>query len=176
MNHATRLRSLPRPASRAGVTLVELIVTVTVLGIVGAATMPVILGVSQAYAQSTQARAAIERNAFAIDRITRWVREIPEGATPGTVAIASASSSSIRLTDARRIELANGRLVQIDSTGESAVLIENVTGFVLTCKGADGVADTSGSPAQTQRIAFTLTSDGVTLAGIAFIRARMTEP
>ena len=33
-----------------------------------------------------------------------------------------------------------------------------------------------GTATQTQRIGFTLTSDGATLSGIAFIRARMTPP
>lgn len=163
-------------AWRAGVTLVELMVTVTVLGIVGAATLPVILGVSDSYAQSTRTRSAIERNAFAADRLTRWVREIPEGPTHGTVAIAAASATSIRLIDGRRIELNGGSLVEVDATGDVSVLLEGVTTLELRLLAADGITDTSASPDQTQRVGFTLTSDGATLCGIGFIRARMTEP
>lgn len=151
-------------------------VTVTVLGIIGAATLPVILGVSGSYAESTRTRAAIERNAFAIDRITRWVREIPEGETPGTVAIAAADASSIRLTNGRRITFANGQVTETDPTGASAVLVDNVTDFAFMLRDQNGMADTQSTPAQTQRIAFTLTSDGATLCGVGFIRVRMMEP
>jgi prepilin-type N-terminal cleavage/methylation domain-containing protein len=173
--HTQQLRTR-RSTHPRGVTLVELMVTVTVLGIIGAATLPVIMGVSQSYAESTRSRAAIERNAFAIDRITRWVREIPEGTTPGTVAIAAADASSIRLSDGRQIDLASGQLIEIDPTGGSSVLLENVTDFTLTLRGEDGATSTMGTPTQTQRIGFTLTSDGATLSAIAFIRARMTPP
>lgn len=176
MRTPTQQPRTPRTTHRRGVSLVELMVTVTVLGIIGASTLPVILGVSQSYAESTRSRAAIERNAFAIDRVTRWVREIPEGATAGTVAIASADASSIRLTDGRQIDLAGGQLIEIDPTGSSSVLIENVTEFTLSLRGEDGVTDTMGTTTQTQRIGFTLTSDGATLSAIAFIRARMTPP
>lgn len=172
--HTTTPRS--KSVRRAGVTLVEMMVTVVVLGIVGVATLPVILAVSTGYAESTRTRAAIERNAFAIDRITRWLREIPEDATPGTVAIASASATSITLTDGRSISLVNATLIQKGTTGSGEILVERVSGLEFKLYGSDGLTSTLATPKLTQRVAFSLTSDGATLAGAAFIRARSTEP
>lgn len=171
----TPTRSVAR-ASRAGVTLVEMMVTVVVLGIVGVATLPVILAVSTGYSESTRTRAALERNAFAADRVTRWIREIPEGSVAGSVAIASASATAITLTDGRSISLNNGTLIQKGVTGSGETLVENVTSMEFKLYASDGVTSTLAQPALTQRVAFTLTSDGATLASAAFIRARSTEP
>lgn len=161
---------------RRAVTLIEVMVTVVVLGVIGTATLPVIMGVSEAYSNSTSARAALERSAFAADRISRWLREIPGGTDYGTVSIQKASTDALQLSDGRAIELIDGQIVLRDAAGNAQVLVENVTDLEFKCYAADGVSSVELTPEQTQRIAFRLTADGASLAGVAFIRSRSTEP
>jgi len=162
--------------SRRGVTLIEVVTAVVVLGIIGASSLPVIIGVSETYAQSTRNRASFERAAYAMDRIVRFIREIPSGPAQGTVAITSAGTNTLRLTNTSAIQLNGTDLLLVTASGQSAVLVRNVDNLQFTYLSNTGVTSSASLPATTQRINVSLTVEGVELNVTALIRSRLTEP
>ncbi len=162
----------PRQAGRAAFTLVEMIATVTILGIIGAATLPVIESAGTLYAESASMSRSVERASFAIDRASRVLREIPITDTNSGLAIEHVRSDSIALASGDSLALSDGRLV-ITKDGRTAVLCSDVSRFEIIALGADGITRTEGSPEDTRRIMLSLVADGVEIRTSVFPRAAM---
>lgn len=156
-------------------TLVEVMVSVVVLGVIAAVTLPVVSGVTNSYAAAADVREKTERVAFAMDRCLRLLRECPAGADASAVSITSASPSAVVLGDGRGLQLSGTDLLLLSGSSTSP-LCRNVTAFVITYRGTDGTTSTQGTPGSTHCFDVSITADGVTLSGSAFPRARMIKP
>lgn len=161
----------PHQLIRAGLTLVEMMASIVVIGIVCSLVMPVILGASDTYIATINARNGMEAVAFAMDRSVRLLRETPVGSAANTVGISIAQPGQLRFTDGRGLELdVNGNLLLRDAAGVTYPLLDQVTTFQIDYLGADSTTSTSGTPANTQRFRVKIVSRGIELRAAAFAR------
>lgn len=157
-------------------TLLEVVVTITILAVVAAVILPVINGATDMYASAAGLRDSSERVAFALDRSVRLLRDAPAGATPGEVGIVTAQADRVRFTDGRGLELSGTDLLLRTAAGTTAPLCRGVTAFELSYLGEDGATSTAATPADTQRIWVRIATARTSLAGSAVIRTRMVSP
>lgn len=155
---------------RRGMTMVEVICAIVVIGIVAAVVLPVIAGATDAYAGATASRDAMESVAYGLDRSVRLLRDAPPGATAGTVGIASAGVSAVTFSDGRGLELDGSTLLLVTGPNDKAPLCRKVTLFTLDYIGRDGVTSVIAAPGQTHRINIRLAAAGADLATSAFPR------
>jgi len=160
--------------TRRGMTILEVTVSVLILSVIAAVLAPIANAAADSYAAASAARNATERASFSIDRVVRFLRETPEGANPFEAGIVVAQVDAIELTDGSRIEL-SGSDLQITSAGGlvTRALCRDVDTFEITYLGADGVTDTSLTPALTTRCYVTISTGGLELRSSVFIRVTM---
>lgn len=161
-----------RSAARRGLTLVEMIATVTVLGIVGATVLPVIEASGAHYAESASLRRSSDRVAFAVDRVSRVLREIPASEDGSGLAIETIREDEIALSNGTSIRLDGGQLL-LEMDGRIGAVCDGVSEFVVVATGADGVTSTVESPQETRRIEFGIVADGLSVRSAVFPRACM---
>lgn len=156
---------------RRGVTLVETIASIVVIGIVAAVITPVVASAGTHYAKTVAARRGVDRLAFALERCDQFLRQIPAGATSGTLAIASASSDSVRLLDGRGLELGGGQTLLLRATdGTTSPILTGVTTFEITCIGADGISLTNSTPTASHTFRVRIVAGGAELRTVVFAR------
>lgn len=164
-----------RSLTRAGVTLLETVLTLVVLGIVAAVLAPVAASAGDAYSSAVRTGERFEAATYALERVQALLREIPPGSVPGEVGIATLSAGELIDSDGRGVRLRDGTLWLVEGADEFP-LCREVTVFELTPLAKDAVTDTTGTPARTQRVRVRLVADGVEACGAAFIRARIGNP
>lgn len=157
---------------RRGLTLVEMIATITVLGVVGATVLPVIEASGAHFAESASLRRAADRVSFAMDRISRVLREIPAAEQGGGLAIEAITASEIVLTNGTRIRLDGDRLL-LEIDGRVGTVCDHVSEFEIIATGADGVTSTAASPQETRRIGIGIVAEGFSVRSAVFPRACM---
>lgn len=156
-----------------GATLVEMIVSITVLAVVASVALPVIHGATDAFAGAATARRTSERAAYALERVTRLLRDAPAGAATGEVGIRNATTESVTFTDGRGVGLDQRQLLQTDAAGEVGVLCEDVDQFEITYVGDDGVTGVISDPRISQRFHVVLVVGGFELRTCVFPRVRV---
>lgn len=161
----------PRSIQPRAFTLVELTVTVVVMSVVAALLIPVIHGAADAYGSSVSTRQTSERVAYAMERTLRLLRDVPLGASDGTVGISSAGDDSITFSDGRSLRLESGAIILTDS-GVDAPLCREVQAFEIKYLAEDGRTSTIATPTTTQRFSVTIKSGNFELRGAAFARVR----
>jgi prepilin-type N-terminal cleavage/methylation domain-containing protein len=164
--------SVGRWERRRGLTLVEMIATITVLGVVGATVFPVIEASGAHFAESASLRRSADRVSFAIDRISRVLREIPAADEGDGLAIEGITASEIVLTDGTSIRLEGDRLL-LEIDGRVGTICDRVSEFEIRATGADGVTTTTESPQQTRRIGIGIVAEGFSVRSAVFPRACM---
>lgn len=160
-----------RQSSRA-FTLIEMIATVTILGIMGAAVLPIVESAGLLYAESARAARSVERASFAIDRVCRFLRETPLNDSADALAIATIAPEQISLESGDGLAFERGQLL-ITVDGRTATLCADVDAFELAAMGADGVTRTEGTPDQTRTIQVRLVVDGMEARTEVFLRSAM---
>lgn len=160
---------MTRFRAHRGFTLLELIVTVAILGVAGAVALPLMATAADGYAGATRARLATENASFALGTITRLLREVPAGESG--LAIASLGSDSFVLSDGRSVRLEGTALVLTNANGLESPLCRSVSAFEIRGIAADGVTDAGGDLASIQRFEIRITVRGLTLAAVAFPRS-----
>ena len=165
----------PLHRRRAGLTLLELIASITIMSVIAVSVFPVIASSADAYASATQTRTRTERVAFALDRCIRLLREASGSDPVGSLDITTAAADRVVFADGRGIALSAGSLVYLESGQPDAPLCRDVSAFQISFIGADGVTDTIATPEDTQRFNISITADGLTLTGSAFARARIGD-
>lgn len=156
-------------------TLVEALAVISLLGIMAAGTLPIVQGVATNAAASDRLRRATESNAFAMDRVTRMLRDVPAGTTPGTIALASASAKGVELGNGQAIEFKGDELLYQSASGDSDVLATNVSDFQISYLASDGTTSTLATPETTQRFLVRCVIDGFELRVVILPRARLTQ-
>lgn len=153
-------RTARRRAFRPAITLIELIASITIIAIAGAAVLPVMESAASGYADAVATRTAAERAAYAIERATLLLREAPAADEPGDVGIATAEPDRITLSNGSALTFENGAL-SLTMNGVTAELCAGVAEFELTYTGADGLTDTAATPEATRRIGISIAVSGV---------------
>jgi prepilin-type N-terminal cleavage/methylation domain-containing protein len=157
-------------------TLLEALIAIMVVGVVAALAFPLLHTSSSGLASATSAARTIDRCAYAIDRITRELREGEVNPTTGAMLLQTADVDAVRFLSGRGLELDGDTLFVHDDAGTRAPLVDGVESFVVRYLGQDGRTDTRLTPASTQRFEVELRVGGLTLATAAVPRARMVAP
>jgi prepilin-type N-terminal cleavage/methylation domain-containing protein len=163
------------PGVRSGLTLLELIASITIMSVIAVAVFPVIASAADGYASATRTRERTERVAFALDRCVRLLREATGSDPAGALDLASAAPDRVVFADGRGLGLSGTTLVYLEAGQPDAPLCRDVSAFEITYLASDGVTDTIGAPETTQRFNVSITADGLTLAGSAFARTRIGD-
>jgi prepilin-type N-terminal cleavage/methylation domain-containing protein len=163
----------PRPPRRA-FTLLEALLSIVIIAVVAAVTLPVVNGATDAYADATSARRATENVAFAMERVVRLLRDAPAGTTSNTIGVTTATANRLTFTDGTSARLSSGTLYLIaDAAAGEGTLLTNVETFDIQYIGADGVTSVLSTPSTTQRFHVTIRAGGAELRCVAFPRMRM---
>ncbi len=173
--HPGRSLCITSPGRR-GLTLLEVTLSIVIVGVIAAIVVPVTASLGDAYASAADTREAAEDAGFALDRVVRLLREVPEGSAGGQVGIVRADADAVEFTDNRGVELSGSDLVLTDEFGVQGVLCRQVTAFEIGYLAADGVTDCSATPEQTRRFTVRLVVRGVELRGVAFARVTIVQP
>ena len=152
-------------------TMLEAVVSITVVAIIAATVLPLVTGAGDAYATASTTRKTAENTAYAMDRIVAMLRDTPAGASTGTVGITTAQAANVVFTDGRALSL-SGTDLMLTASGTSTVLLRNVTSFALSYLDQTGQISTAASPTTTWNYRITLVSGGFELRSQACIRIK----
>lgn len=159
---------------RCAFTLLEGLLSIVIIAVIAAVTLPVVSGAADNYADAAAARRSTENVAFAMERAVRFLRDAPGGATANTIGITSATPTEVVFSDGTSLSLAGDKLMLTDETGSgNGVLLHDVDEFELRYLAHDGVSDCSATPQSTHRFSITIKAGGAELRCIAFPRVRM---
>ena len=167
----------PLHLSRAkAFTLLEALIAIMVVGVIAALAFPLLHTSASGLASATSAARTIDRCTYAIDRITRELREGEVNPTTGAMLLQTTDVDAVRFQSGRGLELDGDTLFVHDDDGTRAPLVDGVESFVVRYIAQDGRTDTRLTPASTQRFEVELRGGGLTLATAAVPRARMVAP
>lgn len=152
---------------RHAFTLLELVLAMIIISIIAAVVVPVTVSAADAYADARDLRQRAEAAAFAIDSVTRTLREAPRGASTRLDA-STATATALVFGDGSGIQL-DGDTLELVHEGVAHPLARDVTAFEIVYLDADG-RTTAAQPADAHRLHITLTSGGVTLTTVVFPR------
>lgn len=147
-----------------GFTLVELLAATVIMSIISVILMPIIVSASDSYITARQVRSSTERAGFALDRLTRIVRQAPIGSGNVGVGITTATSDSIVFSDGTGVQLSGSTLEMLVPGNDPAPLCFLVESFEVRFLADDGVTNTVSDPTKTHRIVFTVITDGVEMS------------
>lgn len=159
-------------ARRAGFTLLELTLSIIAVSAVSAAVVPLLVSATDAYAASRQARDAVNDAYFAIDALTRLVREAPAGAAT-RLQIHAADESSLLFAPDRGVRLTGSTLELLTPDGD-APLARAVESFTIEYLDHDGRTP-AADPADAHTLRVRLTVSGMTLSTVIFPRVNIGE-
>ena len=116
-----------RRAAPSGFTLVETIAVMVVLGVISAVLSSVLYTATDAYSIAETQRRSMDEIGFAMEKISRLIREEPAlTSDPGSAGLVEAESYLLRFESGLRIELVEGAIeIEIPGQGE-AVLLRDV--------------------------------------------------
>jgi len=168
---------MPKDTILRAFTLIELIASMVVVGIVAAVAAPLIAAASDAYVAAAENRNRVEQVAHAMDRAVRLVRDAPSTAPgSGQPDITVAAVDNIEFGDGSELQLVGSTLMLTPAGGVAAPLCVGVTTFELTYIGEDGLWNTIGTPQNTQRIGIRIVANGQELQSAVFLRIATGSP
>jgi len=165
-----------RTTRRRAFTLVEVTMTVLILGVVSASVVPIVFTAGDAYANAANVRRTAEKTAYAMERAVRMLRDTPAGATRGTLDITIANPSQVRFGSGKGMELTGTTLYERATDGTLSPLCDQVTTFTIQHLGDDGVTSTAATPTTTQRFNVTIVCNEFELRSSALARVRVVDP
>jgi prepilin-type N-terminal cleavage/methylation domain-containing protein len=155
---------------RSGFTLLELMASVLIMGVISAVLLPVISASSDAYTVTREIRANTENMAFAIDRIARIIREAPIGTDSTGLGVQTATVSTITFTDGTGFELDTDGIMMLVPGESPTLLCPDVDSIQIQYFASDGVTSTLVTPTETHRIVVTITTGQLQMSIVAFPR------
>jgi len=154
-----------------GFSLLEMIVSMTVMSIIAAVVMPIIVTSTDAYAVSRDTRADTDRVLYALERSARFVRETPFAADASGLAVGSATTTQYLLADGSGIRLNGSELELLKPGGVSSVLCVDVDRIQIAYFDSSGNAMAIVLPAQIHRVSLQIQSGPVALEMYAIPRS-----
>jgi len=162
---------------RRAFTLIELIASMVIIGVIASVAAPLIGTASDSYVTASDNRSNTERVAFAMDRAVRMLRSAPPTASgSGLPDIVVATTDDVEFADGSELELIGSTLWLTPAGGAASALCAGVTVFALTYLHEDGVTDTIATPTSTQRIGIRIVANGQELRSVAFLRIATGSP
>ncbi len=162
--------SMNKDTTRNAFTLLELLAAIVVMAVISVVVLPVLSSASESYSTTRDIRSRTEHLAFALDRVTRMIRQAPIGTGGTGVGIQSAGTTSLIFTDGTGFELNSGKLEMIVPGEPNALLCEQVDAMEVLYLQADGVSSALAAPQQAHRIVVTLTSGQLEMSVVAHPR------
>lgn len=161
---------------RPAMTLLEVMVSVVLLSIAGAAVLPVMDASARLYAESAGTRGETGRLRYAMDRVVRVLREAPAGEAAGSIGLSRFEASWIEFEDGAGLALEEGVLrIRHPDLGEG-VLLTGVGGFSIVALDEDGARELrDADAARADRFLVTLSTRHAELRTVVFPRVRMTR-
>lgn len=156
---------------RDGFTLLEMLVAMVIVSVIAAVLMPIILTATDGYTVSRDTRASTDRVLYALERSARFIREVPFADDDSGLAIASAGSSSLVLSDGRGLRLSAGNLEILDAGGSSAVLCSDVDRLTISYFDESGNPIVLMNPQLIHRIGLQIQSGDIVLETYSMPRA-----
>ena len=156
-----------------GFTLVELTMSIVVLGIIAVGMLPIMAGSLSSYAAASTAEGASRDAGYAVEQLVRQIRELPAGEEPGEVGLVEVSASRLEATNGLVIERIGTELWLTRPGVDAGLLCEGVEEFTLTAFAPDG-RTAPESVSGTHRVRIELSVRGFDLVTDVFVRARMT--
>lgn len=147
---------IPNRPTRPAFTLLELMAAVVVMSIIAAVLLPIVATSSEAYTQTRRVRSDTERVAFALDRITRIVRQAPIGESGSGVGVDSATATGLAFTDGTGFELNGTTLEMLVPTGGRSPLCTGVETMSIDYLADDPATDMIDTPTRTRRFVVTI--------------------
>lgn len=163
-------------ASRRAMTLLEMMAAVLILSIAATAALPVIDAASRTYTETARTRTETARLRYAVDRITRVLRQTPVGEVVGTLGIERFGDGVIEFTDGTGVELDGVTLLLLDGDLGDAILLEGVSIFEIIPLADDGSTTLApAAAAEADRFRVHLATPAAELRTIVYPRVRMTQ-
>jgi prepilin-type N-terminal cleavage/methylation domain-containing protein len=162
---------MSRPRA-AGFSLIELIVSIVILGILAAATAPIFSSSLRAYVDSDMHLATLSKARYATERIARELREVQYVTGSGYAFTAPLAATSMTFTKQDPVTLATTR-VTIAAAGTSlnlgyappgvtAPLTDELSAVNFVYRDALGVAGATAATVASIDVTLTLSNRGVT--------------
>ncbi|HEX2837654.1 MAG TPA: prepilin-type N-terminal cleavage/methylation domain-containing protein [Phycisphaerales bacterium] len=160
--------------TRHAFTLLEGLLSIVIIAVIAAVTLPVVTGAADNYAYAAAARRSTEEVAFAMERAVRFLRDAPAGAAANTIDIASATPTEVVFADGTSLALEGDQLMLAAESGSGeGVLLDGVEEFEVRYLAQDGATDCAATPQSTHRFVITVKAGGAELRCVAFPRVRM---
>lgn len=164
------------PAQRA-FTLVELVASMVVLGVVASVAAPLIASASDAFVKASSNRDDVERVSHAMDRVIRLLRTAPATAPgSGQPDITVATADHIEFGDGSELQLVGTTLMLTPAGGVASPLCAGVTVFELSYLLENGNGSSIGTPLSTQRMRVRIVANGQELRSAVFLRIATGSP
>jgi type II secretory pathway pseudopilin PulG len=120
----------------------EGLLSIVIIAVIAAITLPVVTGATDNYAYAAAARRSTEEVAFAMERAVRFLRDAPAGAAANTIDIASAAPTEVIFADGTSLNLKGDQLMlTTDSGAGEGLLLNGVEEFEIRYLAQDGVTD-----------------------------------
>lgn len=151
--------------SRRGFTLIEVIATILVLGIISAVMLPLLQASTQTYATAADQRSSGADLDNAVARIVGIIRGITDAG-----ALSAADEAGFELTDGTRVEFNGVALFLTTAEHEQSLLCPGIEDFELTWLGADGSEldfDAGDGVEEVRRVNLVAVSGGVVISTAA---------
>lgn len=155
---------------RRGFTLLELLAAILVMSIISAVVLPVITSASESYSTTRDVRERTERMTYAIDRISRIIRQAPIGSGDAGIGIQSATSQSLVFTDGTGFDHVDNEIRMRVPGYDPATLCADIDSLEIAYFADDGVTSTLATPAETHRVVVTLTNNELRMSIVAHPR------
>ncbi len=162
------------PGPQKGFTLVELIVTIVLVGIIGTFTTLFIYTGLNGYLRAKDTSEGALKAQIALDRISMELRDIDDIGTFTDNAQIDYTSTDRILTGDRKILYSNG-IISLDVDGSANELLDGVSNFAMSLTAADLNAD-GNDEVQAITVSFNLGEIGRLFSARIFPRNMVAEP
>ena len=168
MRQVSPLRTVPgNVRSGTGFSLIELVVSIVVLGLLAAVTAPIFSSTLRGYVESDAHLATLSKARYATERIARELREVNYNSGTGSYAFAAMGPNSMTFTkqDGTTVSLGvAGSNLSLGYTppGVTAPLTDELSALSFTYLTATGAAGASAATVASVDVSLTLASHGAT--------------
>lgn len=150
--------------TRRALTLLEVLAAIVVMSVISVVLMPVVTSASESYTVTRDVRARTERVGYALDRISRIVRQAPIGVGDGGIGVVTATNRSVAFSDGTGFGLNGSTLEMLVPGTDAQPLCQGVDELEILYLDDDGVTSSLAVPTNTHRFVVTVTSGDLVMS------------